>query len=200
MANIAIIPARGGSRRIPHKNINEFHGKPIIACSIEAAWESKLFDEVFVSTEDQKIAAIAKKYAASIIDRPMAMAEDNVGTYEVMHDAMALIEAEYGFMEKDDCVCCIYATSPLMSVDDLARGHLYMNTFPLSHCISIGYPPLQDAAQFYWSRVDALRANIPYFGISTGLVTIAPERICDINTPEDWSRAELMYAALQEKK
>jgi pseudaminic acid cytidylyltransferase len=99
-----------------------------------------------------------------------------------------------------DFVCCIYATAPLMDIFDLRRGYYAVQVQGVSHAISIGYPPLRDAAQFYWSRTSSLLAGIEYFDFRTTLIDIKAERICDINTEDDWLRAEKMYAALQEAK
>jgi pseudaminic acid cytidylyltransferase len=205
---VAIIPARGGSRRIPRKNIRPFHGKPIIAYSIEAAKQSGLFHAVYVSTEDSGVADVALDYGAIVIRRPWKLAKDEVGTQEVMRDVLNGMSYEYA--------CCIYATAPLMAVEDLRRGfdlirgcevppgqeYRWLADYtprgprPL-HAISSCYPPLQDAAQFYWSKASALLDGVPYFGTETVLVPITPERVCDINTEEDWARAEEMYAAMR---
>lgn len=196
MACIAIIPARGGSRRIPKKNIKMFHGKPIIAYSIEAAKESGLFDEIYVSSEDTEIGDLSKQYGAKWLDREPLLADDEVGTWAVTRN-VACYQLK---LKPEDIVCCIYATSPLMSVSDLKHGYINLLKLDADHAISIGYPPLQDAAQFYWSTVDALQRGIEYFDTSTILIPIKPERVCDINTFEDFERAEKMYTALQERK
>lgn len=195
MKCIAVIPARGNSRRIPLKNIKMFHGKPIISYSIEAAKKSGLFDSVYVSSDSRSILRVAEDYGAIPLFRHESLSSDEVGTYKVTQAV-----AGHLFLTKDDFVCCLYATSPLMSVSDLKEGYLKLLKLDADHAISIGYPPLQDAAQFYWSTVDALYRNIEYFGPSTSIIPVRPERICDINFPEDWERAEQMYTALQEKK
>jgi pseudaminic acid cytidylyltransferase len=207
---VAVIPARGGSRRIPRKNIRSFHGKPIIAYSIEAAKKSGLFQAIYVSTEDSGVADVALDCGAIVIRRPWRLAKDEVGTQEVMRDVLNGMSYEYA--------CCIYATAPLMSVSDLRRGFDLISAYEVPsspeyrwlreyapiearrrpvHAISACYPPLQDAAQFYWSKASALLNGVPYFGTETVLVPIAPERVCDINVEDDWKRAEEMYAALQ---
>ena len=197
MSCVAIIPARGGSRRIPRKNIKMFYGKPIIAYSIAAAKESGLFDLVVVNSDEDNIKDISLKLGAdAVMSRDGYLASDECGTHEVMQYAVNGLR-----LADDDLVCCIYATSPLMSVSDLKRGYLILKNSPdKSHAISVGYPPLQDAAQFYWSSVMSLRMGVDYFEGDTAIVRIDSERVCDINTPEDWTRAEQMYAALQEKK
>jgi len=192
--NIAIIPARGGSTRIPRKNIKDFHGKPIIAYSIETAIESELFDKIYVSTEDAEIANIATYYGATgIHQRPDEMAQNEVGTYDVVSGFLKTQK-----IDTDDLVCCIYATAPLMRKEDLMTGYTAIKYNYLSdHAISISYPPLEDAAQFYWSVVGSMREKIEYWGIGTIPILIAPERVCDINTMEDWARAEQKYKDLK---
>lgn len=195
MSTIAIIPARGNSRRIPLKNIKMFHGKPIISYSIEAAKASGLFDRIYVSSDSQSILRVAEEYGAIPLFRHESLSGDEIGTFKVTQAV-----AGHLCLKEEDIVCCIYATSPLMSVSDLKYGYINLLKLDADHAISIGYPPLQDAAQFYWSTVDALYRNIEYFDTSTVLIPVKPERICDINTPEDFSMAEKMFTALQEKK
>jgi CMP-N-acetylneuraminic acid synthetase len=195
MACVAIIPARGNSQRIPHKNMKNFMGKPIIAYSIEAAFESGLFNGVCVSSDNAKILDVSTDYGAIPLIRPEAFSGDEVGTYAVMCAVARHLE-----LKPEDVVCCIYATAPLMDVADLKRGYNYLVNMNAEHVISVGYPPLQDAAQFYWSTVDALQRGIEYFDTSTILIPVKPERVCDINTMDDWHKAEQMYTALQEKK
>lgn len=195
MKCVAVIPARGGSRRVPLKNIKTFHGKPIIAYSIESAKQSGLFDSIYVSSDSKAILRVAEDCGAIPLFRHESLSSDEVGTYKVTQAVAGHLR-----LTADDFVCCLYATSPLLSVSDLKEGYLELLKLDADHAISIGYPPLQDAAQFYWSTVDALYRNIEYFDTSTVLIPVKPERICDINTPEDWTRAEQMYIALQEKK
>jgi N-acylneuraminate cytidylyltransferase len=120
--NIAVIPARGGSKRILNKNISQFLGKPLIAWSIEAAFKSELFDKVVVSTDDEKIAKIAKEYGADVpFTRPPELSDDFTATFPVIkHSIKLLIE-----QEKFDIkfICCIYATAPLIQVEDLVLAH-----------------------------------------------------------------------------
>ena len=113
MRNLAIIPARGGSKRIPRKNIKPFMGKPIIAYSIEAALESGLFDEVMVSTDDEEIAAVAKQYGAKVpFMRSAEAANDYATTFDVIEEVLNTYRAEGKFF---DVVCCIYATAPFVN-------------------------------------------------------------------------------------
>jgi N-acylneuraminate cytidylyltransferase len=117
---VAIIPARGGSRRIPRKNIRDFCGKPMIAWSIEAALGSGCFDRVLVSTDDQDIAETARAFGAEVpFMRPAALSDDYTGTTAVVAHAVEWLR---GDGEMPDLVCCIYATAPMLRAEDLARG------------------------------------------------------------------------------
>lgn len=196
MSNICIIPARGKSQRVPRKNIKDFLGKPIIAYSIEAARQTHLFSRVVVSTDDKEIAEVAAKYGAEILIRPDSLAKNEVGTFEVVRHALACYANEfYRF------VCCIYATSPMISQKDIIEGHDYINvpSMDIDHVVSIGYPNLRDAAQFYWSYAQAIWDGDTYFSRDavTQCIKIDESRVCDINTPEDWSKAETMYKELK---
>lgn len=120
MSRVAIITARGGSKRIPRKNIKEFCGKPILAYSIEAALESKLFDEVMVSTEDIEIAEFAKKYGASV---PFLRSEKTANDYATTEDVLLEVLDEYNKYGKDFTdVCCIYPTAPFVTAEKLKKA------------------------------------------------------------------------------
>ena len=120
LKTIAIIPARGGSKRIPRKNIKDFLGKPIIAYSIEAAIQSKLFDEVMVSTDDDEIAEIAKKYGASV---PFMRSEENADDYATLADVLEEVILNIGIKEGlFEYACCILPTSPLIREKKLKEG------------------------------------------------------------------------------
>lgn len=123
--NIAIIPARGGSKRIPRKNIKEFHGKPMIAYSIEAAKKSGCFDEIIVSTDDQEIADIAIKYGAEVpFLRPAKIADDHATTIDVMQHA---IDWCCNHNLNATHYCCIYATAPFIKPNRLIEGGEIIN-------------------------------------------------------------------------
>ena len=117
---VAVIPARGGSKRIPRKNIKEFCGKPMIAWSIEAAKASGLFEHIIVSTDDAEIADLAKKWGAEVpFLRPAKLSDDYAGTTEVIaHAARWSLEQGWGV----SAICCIYATAPFVEIDDLKQG------------------------------------------------------------------------------
>ncbi len=122
---IAVIPARGGSKRIPRKNIKLFHGKPMIAYSIEAALKSGCFDKVIVSTDDHEIAEVAKRYGAEVpFMRPAGISDDYATTMDVMHHAV-------DWCENSDCsvddVCCLYATAPFVTSEFLQLGLKKLN-------------------------------------------------------------------------
>ncbi|OEE83855.1 pseudaminic acid cytidylyltransferase [Enterovibrio norvegicus FF-162] len=118
---LAIIPARGGSKRIPRKNIKSFHGKPMIAYSIEAAYKSGCFDKVIVSTDDQEIADVALEHGAEVpFIRPENISDDNATTIDVIHHAIEWYEANGTDVSE---VCCLYATAPFVTGEDLSRGY-----------------------------------------------------------------------------
>lgn len=140
---LAVIPARGGSKRIPQKNIKPFAGKPIIAYSIDVAIRSKLFDRVIVSTDDPKIAEIAKQYGAEVpFVRPEAISDDHSGTREVSEHAKQWFEQQG---HKLDYICCIYATAPFLCVQDLLDSFRRLDsTEQKNYCFSVTefrYPP-----------------------------------------------------------
>lgn len=185
MNRVAIIPARGGSTRIPRKNIKDFHGKPIIAYSIRAALDSNLFEHVIVSTEDTEIMEVAQHYGADIIVRPMSLAENHIGTQEVMAHAMSVVGADVGF--------CIYPTAPMISIMDLySASNAIMNGS--IYAFTVGTEPaLHDAGQIYAGQAWAFKSSVPLIGPYTTMIPIDPRRDCDINTMEDWDRASDMY-------
>ena len=118
---LAVIPARGGSKRIPRKNIKEFHGKPMIAWSIQAALNSGCIDEVWVSTDDEEIAAIAQTYGAKVpFIRPAHLSDDFATTADVMQHAVQ--ECQIQYQQLPDYVCCLYATAPFVQQQDLLQG------------------------------------------------------------------------------
>jgi len=118
--NIAVIPARGGSKRIPRKNIKLFCGKPMIAWSIEAALQSGCFDQIVVSTDDSEIAEVALQHGAQVpFMRPAALSDDHTGTTAVIVHAIDWFTAQG---QAPDKVCCLYATAPFVTTDDLRAG------------------------------------------------------------------------------
>ncbi|MDF0751264.1 pseudaminic acid cytidylyltransferase [Marinobacter sp. 71-i] len=225
---LAVIPARGGSKRIPGKNIKEFCGKPMIAWSIEAALESDCFDRVIVSTDSGEIAEVSKQHGAEIpFFRPSSLADDLTGTLPVMaHAVESLIGAA---QEKESLVCCIYATAPFVRPDDIARGHDNLVGSEADYAFSVTtYPfPIQrslrmtssgrvdmfwpehfhtrsqdleeawhDAGQFYWGRAEAWARQSPLFSPRSIPIVLPRHRVQDIDSGEDWIRAEYMFRAL----
>lgn len=225
---LAVIPARGGSKRIPRKNILPFCGKPIIAWSIAAARESGCFDRVIVSTDDAEIAQVARDAGAEVpFVRPAELSDDHTGTIAVVRHA---IEWQAAHGETPGLVCCIYATAPFLVGDDLRRGLDVLERsgsdfafsvteypFPIQRAIRIDaagrvamFDPehfktrsqdleeaYHDAGQFYWGRATAWLEAETLFGPASAPVVLAPHRVQDIDTPDDWVRAEWMFKALQ---
>ncbi|WP_300339328.1 pseudaminic acid cytidylyltransferase [Accumulibacter sp.] len=225
--NVAIIPARGGSKRIPRKNLKLFGGKPMLVHSIEAALKSGCFEKVVVSTDDPEIAVVARKWGADVpFDRPLELSDDHTPTRAVINHAIAEIAMLYGLPE---FVCCIYATAPFLRYGDLIGSLITLRaqnvdfvfsvtTFasPIQRALRISasgavvpfYPEFMgsrsqdleeayhDAGQFYWGRPSAFLSNASMFG-GTGLPFVLPRwRVQDIDTIEDWQRAELMFDVL----
>ncbi len=214
---IAIIPARGGSKRIPRKNIKNFFGKPLIAYSIETALKSKLFDKVVVSTDDDEIAEISKKYGAEVLQRPKELADDLTGTGDVTAHALRVYKG-YEF------ACTLYATAPLLQEQYLKDGLEKLKNsdairtfsatsmpFPIQRTFKLVegrcemFTPehymtrsqdleeaYQDAGQFYWERVD-IKSDEIMFGKDSIPIILPRHLVQDIDTLEDWKRAEMMY-------
>ncbi|WP_447784180.1 pseudaminic acid cytidylyltransferase [Pseudomonas germanica] len=225
MSNVAIIPARGGSKRIPRKNLLPFDGVPMIVRSIRTALDSGLFEQVVVSTDDAEIADVARAHGAQVpFLRPADLADDFTGTAAVIVHALQQLPAF-------DYACCVYATAPLLQARYLHQGLELLEqhpdrSFAFSVC-SFGFPvqraltldgqgaltalypefrntrsqdlpeAFQDAGQFYWGRSEAwLRGEVLYSPAS--LPVILPRHLVqDIDTLEDWKRAEYLYAALK---
>jgi N-acylneuraminate cytidylyltransferase len=190
---VAIIPARGGSTRVPLKNIRLFHGHPIIEYSIKAAQDSGLFQRVFVSTDHPGISSVAYKAGADVLWRPDHLAKDNVGTQAVMADALNTIIRDCITVHLPKYACCIYATAPLMTANDLILGYAHLRFRAHPYCYTVG-PNWQDAGQWYWGTTRAFLD-----GVSLDQASFCPlpaERVCDINTEDDWARAEQLYANL----
>lgn len=187
---IAVIPARGGSQRIPRKNIKKFHGKPIMVYSIETAQESGLFDEIIVSTEDIEIGVEAVRNGVSAMYREPEYAEDQVGTQEVARQVLKKIEQGHKY------ACVIYATSPLLSPHDLRRGFkLLKSNRSKDYAYSVDNKG-DDAGNFYFGKTQSFISGIPLDGHSVH-VPITEDRVCDINTMDDWQKAEQMFKKLR---
>lgn len=183
---LCIIPARGGSRRIPNKNRKLFHGQPIIAYSIEAALDSNLFEAVYVSTDDEEIAKVANDYGALHIERLAGMAVDEVGTQTVMRYDLGRLEARH----PDHFACCLYATAPLITVGELQRGFRDLVSIGLPYVMSTDHGG-NDIGGFYFGFTHAFLSGTPLTPENTFYFPV--EYDIDINTPEDWARAEKLY-------
>lgn len=227
---IAIIPARGGSKRIPKKNIKDFFGKPLIAYSIEAALASDLFEKVIVTTDDEEIADIARKYGAQVpFIRPKELSDDFTGTKDVIDHAVQYLESRG---EHYKYICTIYATAPLLQKEYLIQGYEKLKNSDALNAFSAATMPFpiqrtfkldqngrcemftpehylsrsqdleeayQDAGQFYWTKRDQ-RSDKIMFGSDSIPIIIPRYLVQDIDTSEDWKRAEFMYEAIQNSK
>lgn len=228
---VAIIPARGGSKRIPRKNIRLFAGKPIIAHSIGAAIDSGCFDRVIVSTDDPEIATVAREWGAETpFLRPTSIADDHTGTNAVVKHALGWL-ADQG--TPADLACCLYATAPFVQArylqEGLARliesGRSYSFTvtsfpFPIQRAVRINadgaveaiWPEnifrrsqdleeaFHDAGQFYWGTAEAFLNDVVVFSPASVPIVLPRHLVQDIDTFEDWRRAELMFRVLQEEQ
>lgn len=188
MSAIAIIPARGGSVRLRGKNRRMFHGKPIIAYSIETAKACGLFSRIVVSTDSSLIADWATWFGAEVHKRE---ADDgSTGTQEVTANVLRELAWQRG-----EHACCIYATAPLMLPEDLIEGRKHLDIWPFVY--SVG-PDGHDAGQWYWGHVRSFLEGIP---LDRGFRYPLPaSRVCDINTLPDFQRAEVMYQTLHGEK
>ena len=187
MRTVAIIPARGGSVRLPRKNILPFHGQPIIAYSIKLARKSRFFDNVIVTTDDDEIQQVALRYGASVVRREKD--DGSKGTQEVAADVLRATPTT-------DRACVIYPCAPLLVVEDLRIGLMRMAAYQADFAFSVGTQPLRDAGAFYWGEADAFMQRRPLYSTETVMVPIPEDRVCDINTAEDFAEAEQKYALM----
>ena len=228
---IAVIPARGGSKRIPRKNIKDFCGKPMIVWSIEAAKASGSFDHIIVSTDDNEIAELAKKHGAEVpFIRPAELSDDYVGTGDVVKHAVEWAIKNIG---KPEFICTIYATAPFIKPMDIVTGlNLLVENnsqlaftvtsfpFPIQRAIKINkngrvemFQPgnfmtrsqdleasYHDAGQFYWATTDAVLNDVLAFSKEAVPVILPRHRVQDIDTYEDWARAELLFQLMSNQE
>ena len=226
--NIAIIPARGGSKRIIRKNIKNFCGKPMIEYAISAALKSKLFEHVIVTTDDDEIADIAKICGAvTPFRRPLHLADDFTSTQPVIAHAIKACK-NIGYKFKN--ICCIYPAAPFISTEDLKKSLLYMKKKKANYCFPVTeYPSnifraltlkndgtmeslnpkfeltrtqdieitYHDAGQFYWGKEGAWLTNPNIHNGGLGY-PIPNWRVVDIDTMDDWRRAEILYSAINQ--
>ncbi len=224
--SVAIITARGGSKRIPRKNIKDFLGKPIIAYSIEAALSAGCFDEVMVSTDDAEIAEVARAYGAAI---PFMRSEKTSDDFATTAEVLTEVFEEYRKMGKSfDYACCIYPTAPFVTGKKLSDSHNILlensadSTFPV---VRFGYPILRamkvedgklqmmwpehintrsqdlqpafhDSGQFYWFNAEKFMQTKRIFTDRTYPIEVPESEVQDIDTLEDWKIAEMKYRIL----
>lgn len=226
MKNIAIIPARGGSKRIPRKNIKPFMGKPIIAYSIEAALNSGLFDEVMVSTEDKEIAKIAKLYGAKVpFFRSERLSDDHATIENVIEEVLK--EYEKLNMLYDN-FCCLLSTAPFLDVQSLTKSYNLFNnssfdsifpvlrfSYPIQRALKLENgrivmrepeyihtrsqelePMFHDSGLFYWMKVDMFMSSKEIFCDNSGMFEVSEIEAQDIDTESDWKLAELKFELL----
>lgn len=223
MRAVAIITARGGSKRIPKKNIKEFFGKPIIAYSIEAALKSEMFDKVMVSTDSQEIAEISTKYGAEIpFMRSEKTSNDFAGTSDVILEVLEEYEKRGQFF---DAFCCIYPTAPFVTADKLRESYELLQADDVANVVPMvaySFPPqrglkregeytapvdnelieyrsqdleevLHDTGQFYWSKISEFRKNQNLLYNRTVPYVVPETEVQDIDNESDWTIAELKY-------
>lgn len=223
MKNLAIIPARGGSKRIPRKNIRDFLGKPIIAYSIEAALKSELFDEVMVSTDDEEIAEIAKKYGAKV---PFFRSEENADDFSTLSDVIEEVKKEYNTKKLVfDNIACILATAPLIQITDIEKALKLLDNkgfssvrpivqfaYPIQRAqrlngesVEFMYPEnyktrsqdleptYHDSGMFYWIKGDKKLSDT-----NKGAIILPEIQVQDIDSEIEWKLAELKYKLIDE--
>jgi N-acylneuraminate cytidylyltransferase len=221
---LAIIPARGGSKRIPRKNIKLFGGKPMIAWSIEAALASGCFDRIIVSTDDLEIAEIALAHGAEVpFMRPPELSDDHTGTIPVVAHAVDWMTQQVGPIK---FACCLYATAPFVQAQDLQKGFEVLEQSGAQYAFTVTNfaAPIQrsfritdqqriemfnppqfntrsqdleeayhDAGQFYWGRAQAWLAAVPLYSEFATPIVLPRYRVQDVDTNNDWIRAELLF-------
>jgi len=227
---IAIITARGGSQRIPRKGVRDFCGKPMIAWPIEAAKASGLFDRIVVSTDDAEIAQVARDWGADVpFMRPAELASDHAPTDAVVRHAVTELVRIHGGFEHGCCIypaSPLLAARDLRAGLDLMLQHEAASAFPV---VRYDFPIEQalrlegarpharwpeslaqrsqdlpdhyhDAGMFYWFDTRRFMANPQLMGPDAVAFAISPERCQDINTPDDWARAETKFRVLRERE
>lgn len=218
MKPICIIPARGGSKRIPRKNIVDVHGRPLISYAIATALKSGAFSAVYVSTEDTEIEAVVRAAGATPLQRPGALADDVTGVDAVCLDALDRLETNGTLPE---AFCCLYATAALLTIDDIHASGRLLESDPRAATVMgvSGYPlhpykaliresqylqPLfpemvmrntQDYPEvwasngtIYWARIDDYRRSRSFYSDACLAYVVPPERAIDVDTPDDLER------------
>ena len=226
---VAIIPARGGSKRIPRKNIRPFAGIPMLAHAIRTARAAGLFDHIIVSTDDDEITQVAQEAGAEVpFRRPAALADDHAGTGEVTTHALRWC-LDQGW--KIDAACCIYATVPLLQATYLLQAFEKMREAGKHFCFPVAtfpapiqralkltpqgvemfapefaetrsqdlIPAYHDAGQFYWGTVEAWLEQREVFSHDSVAIVMPRHLVQDIDTEEDWQFAETLYRLLHKQ-
>jgi pseudaminic acid cytidylyltransferase len=223
---LCVIPARGGSKRIPRKNIKDFCGQPMIAWAIEAAHASQCFDRILVSTDDPEISEIAEQFAAAApFVRPAELADDHTGLIAVVRHTIAEMQCD-----PMDEVCCLYPTAAFVEANDLAAGLKCLEVEEIDFCLAVTpfrtsveralqlgadgcltmfnpdrylsrsqdlKPAYHDAGQFCWGRAEAWLRCDNVFLARCASVILPNHRAHDIDTLDDWTYAELMLRAMR---
>ena len=230
MSTIAIITARGGSKRIPKKNIKDFMGKPMLAYAIEAAKESGIFDELMVSTDSGEIAGVAREYGASV---PFMRSERTSSDFATTYDVLEEVLAEYKKLGMNfDTMCCIYPCVPFLKAGSLQNAFRLMAGKGADAVMPVcRYPaPVEwamrmqdgvlaaddvekqmvrsqdlrpayfDAGMFYFYRTEAFLRKRTTLLPNTLGYVIDESECQDIDTPDDWRTAELKYRILREMR
>lgn len=224
MKNLCIIPARGGSKRIPRKNVKPFMGKPIIAYSIENALQTGLFDEVMVSTDDPEIAEVARQYGAAV---PFLRSPETANDYATLADVIREVVNTYKSQGRSfDNVCCILATAPMVKAEDIVSAYKKLQDAPdfasVTPVVQFSYPILRSfkfcedgRLSYNWPEYAKTRSqDLPaayhdsgtfYWyrlelwmnGILRGTGVVVDETtVQDIDTDQDWRIAEMKYELL----
>lgn len=228
MKNLCVIPARGGSKRIPRKNVKPFMGKPIIAYSIEAALQSGLFEEVMVSTDDEEIAETARKYGAKV---PFMRSEETSNDFAGTDDVLLEVLDEYKKNGKEfDVLCCLYSTAPFVSSKRLVEAYNELNSQVdyIFTCVAYSYPVQRslhiidgkmcmvhpeyldartqdletiyhDAGQFYFARISSYLKEKTLWGTNTRGLILSELEVQDLDNITDWTLAEMKYQLLHKK-
>lgn len=228
--SLVIITARGGSKRIPHKNIKEFCGKPIIAYSIEAALKAGIFDEVMVSTDDEEIAKVARQYGASV---PFLRSAENANDYATTAEVLVEVLEEYQKIGKEyESICCIYPTAPFVTAEKLQNAMRLLQNNKVQTVMPVvefSFPPMRgmyirdeqlqyaypeyaltrsqdiekmyhDCGQFYCVKVEDFLREKKLVMENTKAIIAKEMEVQDIDTYQDWKLAELKYQMMIAEK
>lgn len=228
-SSVCIITARGGSKRIPRKNVREFCGKPMLAYSVETAVASGIFDVVMVSTDDDEIADVARKYGAEV---PFMRSEATSNDYATTADVLREVLSDYGKCGAEfDTMCCLYPTAPFVQVSELkeASAMIEAGASSVIPVTSFDFPPLRgfrvgedgsleyafpefaqtrsqdlpemvhDCGRFYFAKVASFHETGNFITNNTRFLRIPGRLVQDIDTPEDWELAEQKYRAMTQE-